>query len=175
MTNYSVRNALLPSMSAALLAWTAMPALATTSGTGSVQTQMQVSATAVHFCKSASVGSMLFGDLQPDLGKDASADISVRCTRTSPVEILLSKGVNGTAVTARKMTSSAGTLDYALYSNSARTSLWGDTVGGTGNTVTAVGAGLATDVVRTVYGRVPVQRSAAPGAYSDTVLVTINY
>ena len=63
----------------------------------------------------------------------------------------------------------AGTnyVPYELYRNSARTQVWGQTIG----TDTASGTGTTT---YQVYGRVPSLAYPA-GNYSDTVLVTVDY
>jgi len=147
------------------------------SGTGSVTTNMAVSAKVVHFCKTQSASVLKFEDFRADTAKDTTATVSVACTSTSPIEILLGAGANGgSASGARKMSDGgSNTIDYNLYSDSTRTVNWGDTTGSAGNTVTGSGAGLGTAVENTVYGRIPVQEGAVPGSYTDTVLVTINY
>jgi spore coat protein U-like protein len=61
------------------------------------------------------------------------------------------------------------TVDYGLYSDPGRALPWGtdedSIVPGTGNGV---------EDAYPVYGRIPPQ-AAAPGSYSDTVVVTITY
>jgi spore coat protein U-like protein len=69
------------------------------------------------------------------------------------------------------MTSGANTVNYTLYSNSGRTTVWGNTVGT--DTQAATGNGSAQSY--TVYGRVPSQAAPAPGTYSDTITVTVTY
>ena len=69
------------------------------------------------------------------------------------------------------MTSGANTVNYTLYSNSGRTTLWGNTVGT--DTVAATGNGASQSY--TVYGRVPTQAAPAPGTYTDTITVTVTY
>jgi spore coat protein U-like protein len=71
------------------------------------------------------------------------------------------------------MTSGANLLNYSLYTNAARTTVWGDGSGGT-STVSNTGSGVAQNF--TVYARVPLgQTSVATGAYADTVQVTVTY
>jgi spore coat protein U-like protein len=69
------------------------------------------------------------------------------------------------------MTAGGATVGYALYSNAGRTTNWGNTVG----TDTVSGTGNGTGQALTVYGRVPPQSTPAPGAYSDTITVTVTY
>ena len=59
----------------------------------------------------------------------------------------------GATVAARKMSSGASTLVYTLYSNSTRTTVWGNTVGT--DTVSCAGTGIVQNY--TVYGRAPAQ------------------
>ena len=66
---------------------------------------------------------------------------------------------------------SSAALNYAVYSNSARSSIWGNTVGS--NVV--AGTGLGTAQVLTVYGRIPAAQYPAPGSYTDTITATLTY
>ena len=103
---------------------------------------------------------------------DQTSTIQVTCTNTTPYNIGLNVGTGtGATVAARKMTSGANTVNYTLYSNSGRTTVWGNTVGT--DTVAATGNGAAQNY--TVYGRVPPQAAPAPGTYTDTITVTVTY
>ena len=60
-------------------------------------------------------------------------------------------------------------LNYQLYSDSARGTVW-DNVTGT----TLTGSGIAQGL--TVYGRLPGGQLSAPaGAYSDTITATVSF
>ncbi|MBP0656299.1 spore coat U domain-containing protein, partial [Mycobacterium tuberculosis] len=104
---------------------------------------------------------------------DASTTLSVQCTNTTPYNIGLNAGTGtGATVASRKMTGTGGALvNYTLYSDNNRTTVWGQTIGT--DTVSASGSGAAQSY--TVYGRVPVQTTPAPGAYTDTITVTVTY
>jgi spore coat protein U-like protein len=69
------------------------------------------------------------------------------------------------------MTNGAATINYSLYQDSGRATLWGNTVGT--NTVAGTGNGAAQTL--TVYGRVPVQAAPAVGTYADTVQLVVTY
>jgi spore coat protein U-like protein len=58
-----------------------------------------------------------------------------------------------------------------LYSDSGRTTNWGNTVGT--DTVSGTGTGSAQSL--TAYGRIPSQPTPAPATYSDTIVVTLTY
>ena len=104
---------------------------------------------------------------------DATSTISVTCTNTTAYNVGLDAGTgSGALVSSRKMTGpSAATLNYALFSNSARSSNWGNTVG----TDTVSGTGNGNAQTLTVYGRVAASQYVQPGAYSDTITATVYY
>ncbi len=103
---------------------------------------------------------------------DQTSTLSVQCSNLTPYNIGLDAGTGtGATVTNRLMTSGANSVTYTLYSDSGRTTVWGNTVGT--NTVATTGTGAAQTY--TVYGRVPPQTTPPPGAYTDTVTVTVTY
>ena len=94
------------------------------------------------------------------------------CTPGSTYNIGLNEGTSpGATVNARKMASGTNALNYQLYSDSARQTIWGNTAGT--NTVTGVGTGLAVD--HTVFGAVPAAQVIPAGGYADTTTVRIYY
>jgi spore coat protein U-like protein len=71
------------------------------------------------------------------------------------------------------MSQGANLLSYSLYTDAARTNVWGD---GTGSTATIGNTGTGAVQNVTVYGRIPgSQSSAPPGSYADTISVTVTY
>jgi len=63
-------------------------------------------------------------------------------------------------------------LDYALYTDSGRTTIWGD--GTDGATIDDTGTGSAQ--AKTIYGTVLAGQPGVPaGSYADTVAVTVTY
>lgn len=154
----------------AVLGLTAGSAMAATS-----TTTFGVNATVADSC-SVSATALDFGSIDPLAGtdKDTTTTIDVTCTNTTTYDVGLDAGATtGATVTARQMTdASTNTLDYSLYSDSGRTTNWGDTVGSD----TVAGTGDGTAQVLTVYGRVPSgQQTATVGTYSDTITVTVTY
>jgi spore coat protein U-like protein len=106
---------------------------------------------------------------------DQQGTFTVNCSNTTPYTIALDAGQNGSgSVTARRMRGGASGTDYvnyALFTNTGRTTNWGTTAGT--DTVAKTGTG-ASDTV-TVYGRVPAQAINSPGSYSDNVTITVTY
>ena len=140
---------------------------ATTTTTFTVQLTITASCT-INSASTLNFGSQ--GVLAANV--DQTSTIQVQCTNTTPYNIGLDAGTAaGATVTTRKMTSGGATVNYSLYSNSGRTTNWGNTVGT--DTVSATGNGAAQSY--TVYGRVPAQTTPAPGTYTDTITVTVTY
>ena len=134
----------------------------TFSVTATIPATCRVSATTLNF------GSV--GILASNI--DATSTVTATCTSTTPYNIGLDAGIgSGATVTTRKMTFSTSTANYSLYTNTTRTTVWGNTVGT--NTITGTGSGAAQAL--TVYGRVPSQTTPRPGTYSDTIVTTITY
>lgn len=124
-------------------------------------------------CTISSVATLNFGS-QGVLAAntDQTATLQVQCTNTTGYTIGLDAGTGaGATVAARKLTSGANTVNYLLYSDSGRTTLWGNTPGTDAVAASATGASQS----YTLYGRIPAQSTPAPGSYSDTVTVTIMY
>lgn len=137
--------------------------------TGSFQVTVNITST----CIVDSTATLDFGSpgvLSSNV--DQTTTIGVRCTNTTPYNILLNKGVNGTSVTTRQMKTGTETINYSLFRDTGRTQNWGETIGT--DTVAGTGNGGAQNY--TVYGRIPgPQTTPSPGVYTDTITVTINY
>ncbi|MEI9429835.1 Csu type fimbrial protein [Mesorhizobium sp. Cs1299R1N3] len=132
------------------------------SWTATINPNCAVSASSVNF---GSVGVLASNT-------DATGSVTVRCTNTTPYTIGLSAGTgSGATVANRKMTSGVKTVMYSLYSDSARTAIWGNTIG----TDSSAGTGTGLDQIYSVYARAPAQTTPAPGTYSDTIVVTVTY
>jgi spore coat protein U-like protein len=146
----------------------ATTALASTTST-TFTTQVTLAAT----CTINSASALNFGNqgiLTANV--DQTSTIQVTCTNTTPYNIGLDVGLgSGATVATRKMTSGGATVSYSLYTDTNRSTVWGNTVG----TDTQAGTGNGTAQSFTVYGRVPPQTTPAPGTYSDTVTVTVTY
>ena len=108
-----------------------------------------------------------------DSNVDQTSEIIVQCTANTPFTIGLNQGAStGATVSNRLMKTTGGsTIAYSLYTNAARTSVWGDTVGVDRRADTGTGGPQSF----TVYGRVASQTTPVIGNYNDTVTVTINY
>ncbi|MDQ8729443.1 spore coat U domain-containing protein [Bradyrhizobium sp. LHD-71] len=103
---------------------------------------------------------------------DVAGQLTVTCTANTSYTVGLNGGTTNSPPASRKMTKGAEAVTYGLYKDAARAQIWGDAAT-PGSTVPGTGTGLAQNLV--VYGRVPPQATPSPGAYSDTVVVTVTY
>lgn len=147
----------------------------TASNAASISTTFGVSATVLSTCSTVTATTLAFGNYDPLSGsdKDSTSTINVTCSNGTPFSIKLNGGANG-SISDRKLKEDAGSdlLSYGLYTDSGRTTVWGD--GNSGQVVASTGTGAA--VAQTVYGRVSGgQNTKNAGAYSDTITVTVDY
>ena len=129
----------------------------------SVQAACEVTATDLDFgTHTAQAGSPLQG----------TTLLRATCTPDSSYNIRLNDGTSpGATVNQRRMASGAQVLNYQLYSDAQRSTIWGNTTGT--DTVNGVGTGLSQD--HTVFGAVPAAQVIPAGGYADTTTVRIYY
>ena len=108
---------------------------------------------------------------------NGTGTISVSChpSVSAPV-VTLSTGGSGSYAT-RRMTSGAWLLNYNLYTNSARTIIWGDGSGGSVSQTLSGGSvsGGQRRFSRTIYGRIPALQNVGAGSYGDTIIMTVTF
>lgn len=145
---------------------------------GTATSNLGVSATVSSTC-SITAGSLAFGAYDPVAGTqiDGTATISVSCTRGATATVTLGQGANANAgstdtVPLRRMKDSGtNRLSYSLFSESTRTTTWGNTAPtGLGYTASSSSA-----TALTVFGRITSAQDVPAGSYTDTVLATITF
>lgn len=121
-----------------------------------------------------------FGSFAPLSGaaRDAATTVDVACTGVSAlsaIEIRMDAGLYGT-IANRRMRSGGNELAYNIYSNAARTTIWGDDTGGyAAVTVTNTLGLISWSSSTTAYGRASPAPSTPPGVYTDTIVVTVEW
>ena len=110
---------------------------------------------------------------------NATGTITVHCTNLLALfvnyTIKLSKGLSG-SYAPRQMANGANRLNYNLYTDATRLTVWGDGSGGmsfVSDSFLAVLLGVTLN--HTVYGRVPALQNVAVGSYSDNITVTLTF
>jgi spore coat protein U-like protein len=110
---------------------------------------------------------------------DATTTLSVTCSNTTPYSVGMDNGVNFSATRRMRQGATANFIGYDIFTDSARTNEW--TTASSSTTCTAanscfLGTGNGSAQSITVYGRVPALGTGpTPGAYTDTVTMTVTY
>lgn len=134
-------------------------------------------------------GTIAFGSYNPFSSTDVTAGpltFSINCTKSDPnFTVAISGGNNYTHATPagdRAMTDSSGTfLTYQLYQTTGTGSPWAfNTSTGVGTQVNETANGLNTASTFSLYGILPHGQTGVSGpgvsaAFSDTVVVTVNF
>jgi spore coat protein U-like protein len=160
---------------AAVLAVSAAGGL-TSAQAATATTTFAVTATVLSGC-AVTATDLIFGNYSSvsTTPTDAMSSVTATCTAGVTYTIAADAGSGvGATVAARSMTGivTGGSLNYLMYSNSGRTTLWGD---GTLGTTTFGGKTALLPQSYTVYGRVPAQQHPGAGLYADLVTVTLTY
>jgi spore coat protein U-like protein len=134
----------------------------------SITSNCTISTTALEF------GAYDYIEANNSSALNGTGGVSTTCTTGAAVTITLGKGANDTtgtdAVPVRNMKSGENLLAYFLYSDSDRTTVWGNTEG-SGVADTGTGAASA----KTIYGKVTGGQNKPVGTYTDTVVATVTF
>lgn len=149
---------------------TGLLALAAPATAGSAQAVMPVTLTVTSTC-SVSGAPMIFSMDSADTAALAQASVVLECSPGVAFDIAMDAGVNAKGATRRMRDAAGNHVAYEIYRDAAHRSRWGwqagtDTMGGE-----AVKGG---SLILTAYGELT-SKPAAPGLYSDTVVVTVNF
>jgi len=143
---------------------------ATAAGNMSVSTDVSLAC-------SMTVGAMNFANYDPSSAEDAigTGTIESTCTAGGTAKITLGQGSSpdtGSTISApeRRMVLGSEYLSYAIYSDTNRTTVWGDTAA-TGKGITGTGSADNT----TVYGKITAGQAVGSGSFADSVVVTLTY
>jgi spore coat protein U-like protein len=132
--------------------------------------------------------SVNFGAYDPVVTSpdDSVGTVTVACRHISGgaqrinYSVTLSNGMYGTSPSTRKLAAGSGRLGYNVFTDPARTQVWGNGTGGTviasGSMTVGPGVGNGTKTfLHTVYGRIPQLQDAVPGTYNDTMVLTLTF
>lgn len=161
----------LSSLFAAFAFFTGSAALAATQ-----QADMAISASVTNSC-TISAGSLAFGAYDPTSATDNtnSGTFTIKCTNGAAATLMLGQGSNADTGSTddspmRRMKAGSNYLAYSLFSDSGRTTAWGNT-SGTGKGTTGTGA----NENHTFYGTMAAGQNAPAGSYTDTVTATVEF
>jgi spore coat protein U-like protein len=141
----------------------------------SASATMAVSASVTNNC-TISTNPLSFGSYDPIVANasgnlDATSSVVVACTKGAATTIGLDTGANATAG-ERRLGSSGSYIGYELYSDSTRSTVWGNS--GAGLYAPAAAPSKASRTF-SVYGRISGGQDVPAGSYSDTITATVNF
>lgn len=145
-----------------------------TAKAGTTSANMTVSVTVDSMCF-VSADSLAFSDYAPlganlTVPKDGTSSVVLTCTAGVNATITMDVGSHA-SVTQNRMAQGSDFINYNLYKNAMRTIPWG-------SGAAAFTTGIIPDTnPRTyiVYGQIPAAQSVPSGAYTDIVIVSINF
>lgn len=104
---------------------------------------------------------------------DALGTVLVTCTNGSAYVIALDSGAGaGATLASRKMTAGQDLLNYTVFADAARTTVWGD---GTSSSLTVAGTGTGLAQSISAYGRIFADQNAPAANYTDVIAVSVSY
>jgi spore coat protein U-like protein len=128
-------------------------------------------------CLISTVGGVSFGsyDALNASPLDQTGSMTYECNIlfVGTVTVDLSPGGSGTYF-SRQMQKGADSLQYNLYLDATRLLIWGNGTGGTSRYGPVLPL-LGLPNTLTIYGRIPARQASPIGAYTDTVVATINF
>lgn len=121
-----------------------------------------------------------FGSYSPieSSPRDSTGLISISCTAELPVESVsytVSISASSTGFDPRGMSDGGNVLNYNLYLDAQRTTIWGDGTAGTATVSGSLTPPVASAATHVVYGRVPQGQAVSPGSYADMLVVSLDF
>jgi spore coat protein U-like protein len=129
-------------------------------------------------CVFQTVTDVNFGsyDVLSTNNNDSTGSFRIDCSATwTMVTSSISASPNSGGFNPRQMKLATGTdlLSYNLFTNSSRSTIWGDGTQGT-STVT-VNVQKNHPWTGTIYGRIPPGQNVGIGSYGEVLVITINF
>lgn len=113
-----------------------------------------------------------FGAFDPleNVPVDTTGTITVTCSPSASYTIELGAGAAGNYSPRKLIGPGNRTMDYNLFLDASRITVWGD---GSGGTSTVGGSDDGSGSSHTIYGRIPADQNPYVGSYSDSISVTV--
>ncbi len=126
-------------------------------------------ASAANSC-SAFASGIAFGSYYGSV-VDITGTVTVTCTSGQAYDVALNAGLaSGATITTRSMVNSSALLGYQLFSNSGRTTNWGNS----SSTGWVAGTGNGSAQAYTIYAQIPAGETGALQSYTDTITASIS-
>jgi spore coat protein U-like protein len=119
-----------------------------------------------------------FGTYDPFAKNDnkSNASVKIKCkSYTGTYVMALDAGLYSTGSFARQVSQGSGLyLSYQLYTDTTRSTVWGDGSSGTATISYSCSGGTCNNTQK-AYGVMTAKQLVTPGSYSDTITVTVSY
>lgn len=131
-------------------------------------------------CSVGMISGLNFGtyDVFTSVPNDSTATLTVECSSllgTEQVLVQLGKG-SSASYAMRTMQNGAFTLQYNVFLDANASIVFGDGTGGSSSYGPVSGSSLVNGQLSlTVYGRVYARQNVRAGAYTDVLMVTVNF
>jgi spore coat protein U-like protein len=97
--------------------------------------------------------------------------ITISCSGNLQHAVITLSAGHSNSFASRVLSSGAKSLNYNLYTNASRSTVWGDGTGGS-RSVT-INADRSTTL--SVFGQIPARQDASVGTYTDSILQTVEF
>lgn len=128
-------------------------------------------------CVLRTIPPLAYGTYVPGTSSavDVTSQLRIRCRGGQGVtRVTLGSGLSGNPGD-RYMSSGTDTLRYNLFLNASHTVIWGDGTGSTQAITINHPQGRPRNYRPTIYGRIFPNQDPAEGAYSDSILITVEF
>jgi spore coat protein U-like protein len=147
-----------------------------TASAATATANLGVGATVANNC-TISTAPLAFGSYDPVVANasanlDGTGTVIVACTKGATATVGLGLGSNASGAVRRMTDGSSNYLNYELYQDAGRSTVWSDAGAG----LYSPGAAPSKTARNfTVYGRVTSNQDVPAGSYNDTVVATVNF
>ncbi|MBN3781031.1 spore coat protein U domain-containing protein [Burkholderia sp. Ac-20345] len=125
-------------------------------------------------CTIISSPNVAFGSYDPMGGApvDGASSIRVSCDKNATVTLSIASGQG--SFTNRLMSSPGDSLQYNLYTDASRQTVWGDGTSGTATVALSI-RGNPRTATFTVYGRIIGGQDVGVGTYNASLVMTLDF
>lgn len=131
---------------------------------------------AAQVCTISTPSNVVFStyDVYGALPVDTTGTVRIRCNSFARTVIVDLSDGNATNFSPRYMLKGIEHLNYNLYLDAARTTIWGNNTNGSSH-YGPTDPPNNTDVNIPIYGRVNALQDVSAGAYTDSIVATVNF
>lgn len=107
---------------------------------------------------------------------DGTGSVRLDCRHNDNPVVSIGTGSSGSYF-PRRMANGTSQLQYNLYADAARTSIWGNGTGGTATVTPPITQSVGLRRIREapIYGRLPAGQNVRAGTYTDAMFVTVSF